>query len=231
MTAVQRYLQVSVTASQPPSLTVEYDWAYERWLASQVHFPEYSTATRYSYSTVPLQGRRSVPTDPDVTRYRNRTGRYSEDEQDPDSEASFLFRTVRVSCLVFPSTSGARVAVGPEVRETQDAIRKTWGRRCNSIHFFKEEGRSPLVKLPTTAKSAFGLLCESLRRIEGQEEAFDWLLVTTEKTFAMPENLRHYVAPLDPSQPVYLGHAMKFWNQVQCSTYRCRCTSSSKVYY
>ena len=38
MTAVQRYLQVSVTASLPPSLTVEYDWAYERWLASQVHY-------------------------------------------------------------------------------------------------------------------------------------------------------------------------------------------------
>ena len=54
MTAVQRYLQVSVTASQPPSLTVEYDWAYERWLASQVHFTEYSTATWWSYRTVPL---------------------------------------------------------------------------------------------------------------------------------------------------------------------------------
>lgn len=188
--------QVSVTASLPPSLTVEYDWAYERWLASQ--------------------GRRSVPTDPDVTRYKNRSSRYSEDEQDPDSEASFLYRTVRVSCLVFPSTSGARAAVGPDSRETQDAIRKTWGRRCNNIHFYEEgeEGRVPLVKLPTRAKSAFGLLCESLRRIEGQEEAFDWLLVTTEKTFAMPENLRHYVAPLDPGQKFYLGHAMKFWNQV-----------------
>lgn len=182
-----------VTVSDFP--TAQYDWAYERWLESL--------------------GKRRVDRDPDFGRYHNRTTRYSEDELDPESEAAFLYQEVRVFCLIFPTTAGARIAVTPGTSDGALTIRNTWGKRCNRVLFYNEKHEDPLVpiiKLPS--KSAFGLLCESLRRIMAEDEQFDWILVTTEDTFALPENLRHYVAPFNASRPYYLGHAMKFWNQV-----------------
>merc|ERR1712062_691366 len=91
----------------------------------------------------------------------------------------------------------------------------TWGKRCNKVFFYTAEEGKPLIPvIRTPSKSAFGLLCDSIRNIVEEEEEFHWLLVTTETTFALPENLRPYVAPLNSSKPYYLGHAMKFWNQV-----------------
>lgn len=182
----------SLDTELPPS---QYDFAYELWLQSQ--------------------GMRSEPKDPDKARYYNRTARYGEDQLDPESEAAFLYREIRVFCLVFPTTAGARIAVTPGTSDGALTIRNTWGKRCNRVFFFNEKHEDPIVpviKLPS--KSAFGLLCEAVRRIVGEGEEFDWLLVTTEDTFALPENLRHYVAPFNASQPHYLGHPMKFWNQV-----------------
>merc|ERR1712071_343307 len=75
-------------------------------------------------------------------------------------------------------------------------------------------GGRPVVRLPTKGKSAFGLLCDSVRTVVDSGEDFHWLLVTTETTFALPENLGHYVAPFNSSHPHYFGHAMTFWNQV-----------------
>ena len=71
---------------------------------------------------------------------------------------------------------------------------------------------APIRKL--RAKSSFSLLCQSLRDLISAGELTDWVLVTGDDTFVIPENLRYYVAPLNSSQPHYLGHAMKFWNQV-----------------
>ena len=67
------------------------------------------------------------------------------------------------------------------------------------------------MKLPS--KSSFGLLCKSLRRIFEADQNFSWILVTTDDTYALPEKLRYFVAPLNSSEPHYLGHAMKFWSQ------------------
>ena len=63
-----------------------YDWSYERWLEKQ--------------------GLTRGTSEPDLARYRNRSTRYSEDQLDPDSEAAFLFQSVKVFCLVFPTNAG-----------------------------------------------------------------------------------------------------------------------------
>ena len=47
-----------------------------------------------------------MASDPDLARYSNRSSRYSEDQLDPDSEAAFLFRSIKVFCLVFPTNAG-----------------------------------------------------------------------------------------------------------------------------
>jgi len=178
-----------------PSFLPHYNFAYERWLAGL--------------------GLETVARDPDVARYQNRSSRYSEDQLDPESEAAFLFNKIKVFCLVFPTNAGARIAVTPS--DYSSTINSTWGKRCNRLFLpqqqDKQEGR-PVVRLPTKGKSAFGLLCDSVRTVVDSGEDFHWLLVTTETTFALPENLRHYVAPFNSSHPHYLGHAMTFWNQV-----------------
>ena len=45
-----------------------------------------------------------------------------------------------------------------------------------------------------------------------RQDEIQWVFVTLEDTFALPENLRYYVATMDPQNHHYLGHAMKFWN-------------------
>lgn len=81
-----------------------------------------------------------------------------------------------------------------------------------------QDSEIPVVRLP--ARSAWGLLCRALLEVsEAGPDQPDWVLITTEDTFALPENLRYYVAPLNASEPHYLGHAMKFWSQVNSITY------------
>ena len=95
------------------------------------------------------------------------------------------------------------------------AVKDTWGKHCNRVFFFHRsynDTKVPVIKMPSG--SAFGVLCDSLRHVLETDESFDWILVTTEDTFALPENLRYYVAPFNASQPFYLGHAMTFWNIV-----------------
>jgi len=164
----------------------QYDWAYEKWLHSQ--------------------GQVSNQLDHDTSRYKDRLSNETsfEDKIDNKTEAFYLYNNVRVFCLVFPTNA-----------ENALIIKNTWGKHCNKIFFFNEKHNDSIVPVVRTpAKSSFELLCKSIHQIVDTEEVFDWLLVTTDDTFALPENLRYYVAPFNSSQPFYLGHAMKFWGQV-----------------
>eukprot|EP00092_Neocalanus_flemingeri_P018564 GFUD01020101.1.p1 GENE.GFUD01020101.1~~GFUD01020101.1.p1 ORF type:complete len:409 (-),score=83.53 GFUD01020101.1:296-1522(-) len=178
--------QADSAAYHTPVPLVQYDWAYERWLYSQ--------------------GLLSRQEDPDTSRYRDRLSNDTsfEDNLDNTTEAFYLYSNVVVFCMVFPTNADSALT-----------IRNTWGKHCNKIFFFNQKDNDsivPVVRVP--AKSAFDLLCKSVHQIVATGEVFDWLLVTTEDTFALPENLRYYVAPLNSSQPHYLGHAMKFWSQI-----------------
>ena len=164
----------------------KYDWAYERWLYGQ--------------------GMVSRHRDPDVGRYKDRFRNESvfEDRIDPLTEAGYLYDKVNVHCLVLPSSI-----------DSAKSIKNTWGEHCNKLSFFSEkleDESATIKKLPS--KSSFGLLCKSFHEILKNDEDFDWILVTTDDTYAIPENLRYFVAPFNSSQSYYLGHAMKFWSQV-----------------
>ena len=182
-----RLYQASTDQFGDTDPVAEYDWAYEKWLYSAGYFSE--------------------PRDPDIARYGGRSKNDSsfEDTIDPESEAYFLYDRVNVHCLVLPLSV-----------DTASSIKSTWGRHCNSLSFYSDkfqvqDDEAPVTKIPS--KSSFGLLCKSLRRIFETDKNLTWILVTTDDTYALPENLRYFVAPLNSSQPHYLGHAMKFWSQ------------------
>ncbi len=64
-------------------------------------------------------------------------------------------------------------------------------------------------------RSSFDLLCRSLHKIRDDLPTdLQWLLVASDNTFVLVENLRFFVAPLSASDLHYLGHAMTFWAQV-----------------
>ena len=104
----------------------------------------------------------------------------------------------------------ARIAVTPDSKDSAKAIKETWGKRCNRIFFHTADEAKPLIPIVRTpSKSAFGLLCESIRNIANDGEDFDWLLVTTESTFALPENLRRVTTSHINNQHVwYAMHTM-----------------------
>lgn len=94
-------------------------------------------------------------------------------------------------------------------------INDTYGKHCNHLRLFHQTYENkdfPVAKIKT--KSAFGLLCKSLLSIDEEKLDFDWIMIATEDTFVIPENLRYFVAPMNSSIPYYLGHAMRFWSQV-----------------
>jgi len=164
-----------------------YDYAYESWLHGQ--------------------GVRSVGTDPDKGRYKNRhfNQTFTEDSLDPATEAFYLYEKIPVFCVV----------IDPATADSALAVKNTWGKHCNRQFFFhRKENDSivPVIKVPS--KSAFAVLCDSLRQIVSEDSNFEWILFASDDTFVLPENLRYYVAPFDSSQPFYLGHAMKFWNVI-----------------
>jgi len=148
------------------------------------------------------KGLYSTNIDPDLNRYKDKNGTDIEAPVKDYTEAGFLYDTVKVLCLVFPGT-----------RDGAATVNRTWGQHCNHMRFYHQTLKDPTIPIRKLASgSSFGLLCSSL--LEVTDIDYDWVVVATEDTFVLPENLRYYVSPLNSSDPHYLGHAMRFWNVV-----------------
>ncbi|KAK8782851.1 hypothetical protein V5799_015809 [Amblyomma americanum] len=109
------------------------------------------------------------------------------------NEAHVLYERVPVLCLIHAtSTQQARAALN------------TWSRRCNRAVFFGTFS-DPYVPIERVSDS-----CSLLRRVvRAHGGSFRWLLLVDDETFAVVENLRFYVAPLNASAVHYLGHPVR----------------------
>lgn len=187
----------------------KYDYAYEKWLYSS-----FDEAQSYAL-------------DPDLRRYTsnetnvhprlsNISSNFVQDVDqylkeksvlDPRSEAYFLYKTINVICIVFPKDL-----------DWASAVHSTWGQHCNELRFFSHEVLNVSVNIELLkATSDFSLICQSLQTVfKDYETEYDnfWVMIATQDTYVLIENLRFYVAPLNQSGSYYLGHAMKFWNSV-----------------
>ncbi|XP_054168633.1 glycoprotein-N-acetylgalactosamine 3-beta-galactosyltransferase 1-like [Oppia nitens] len=116
-------------------------------------------------------------------------------------ESEYLFKKVRVLCLVLSKS-----------RKGSQAVRLTWANHCNDVIFFGSfsDHKIPVMKYPPT--SSHSSFCYSFittwHQFCGQ---FDWLLIAYDDTYAVIENLRQYVAPLNSSHVYYLGRAVKHY--------------------
>lgn len=128
-----------------------------------------------------------------------------------ETEATWLANRTRVLCLVLiGSRSRAR------------ALNNTWTRHCNRVLFYgKLRSDSlkaiPYVRLTDTEDDdllSTGFFCQAFVDLINRTAAedFDWLLVTTDRTYAVVENLRHLVAPLNPRRDrYYLGRPVQHY--------------------
>lgn len=117
------------------------------------------------------------------------------------STAQYLYDRVRISCVVFSSKQRqARAVVG------------TWGRHCNSLSFVADfDDKYVPVDLRTSLEDPH-IVCKTLHRLVEHDfvaNANQWLFLTDDTTFAVVENLRYLVAPLNTSDVYYLGHAVR----------------------
>ncbi|XP_075527453.1 glycoprotein-N-acetylgalactosamine 3-beta-galactosyltransferase 1-like [Dermacentor variabilis] len=144
------------------------------------------------------------------------------------SEARLLYERVPVLCLV-------RATSAQQAR----SVLNTWSRRCNRAVFFG--GLSdPHVPVERVSGGACALFTRVVAKHSG---SFRWLLLVDDEAFAVVENLRFYVAPLNASDIHYLGHPVRwgsaFYNAlaagvalsegaVQALRHRCRAAASSE---
>lgn len=128
---------------------------------------------------------------------------FANDDKNSDFilESEYLFSKVRVLCLVLTKS-----------RKRAHAVRLTWANHCNEVVFFGpySDHKIPVMKYPaSTSHSSF---CHSFLQMWSQySQRFDWLLIASDQSYAIVENLRHYVAPLNASSLYYLGRAVKHY--------------------
>lgn len=116
------------------------------------------------------------------------------------STAQYLYDRTLISCVVLSSRQRqARAVVG------------TWGRHCNSLSFVADfDDKYVPVDLRTSLQDPH-IVCKTLHKLVARHfvaNANQWLFLTDDKTFAVIENLRYLVAPLNTSDLYYLGHAI-----------------------
>lgn len=116
-------------------------------------------------------------------------------------ESEYLYNKVKVLCLILcKSRKGAL------------AVKVTWAKHCNHVIFFGPfvDHKIPVIKYPPS--SSHCSFCHSfIKAWHKYSNQFDWLFIAYDETYAIIENLRHYVAPLNASNPFYFGRAVKHY--------------------
>jgi len=114
-----------------------------------------------------------------------------------------VMKNTRILCLV---------ATQPKQHKTKAlAVKQTWGKRCDILHFVSSEDDPSLPAIGTKCEidDHPHLWCKIKQGFEyvineyvGQ---FDWIYKADDDTFAIIENLRHLVSDYDPNHPIWFG--------------------------
>lgn len=120
------------------------------------------------------------------------------------TEAEFLHDKVKVLCLIL-STSRSR----------SKALNQTWTQHCNRVVFYGKytEKKIPVIKMNLSDDTIFSSksFCKIFDNFLRRKFQFDWLLISSDKTYALVDNLRHYVAPFDANETWYLGRPVQHY--------------------
>ena len=118
------------------------------------------------------------------------------------SVAKKLFKDVRILCWILTSPK--------TIKLKGQAIKDTWGRRCNKLIFMSSEDDPsyPAVNLGVPegrenlwlkTKAAYKYVYKHHRNDA------DWFLKADDDTFAVIENMRHFLSRFNPDEPHFIG--------------------------
>lgn len=126
----------------------------------------------------------------------------SKDElkQFSDSRVKELTNQVRVSCVIM---------VQPKIIVYWATALDTWSKHCDRAVFYTSEQSKALEAVDLNEKDDWARLRKALKHAYENAGDLRWFFIAQPTTFAIIENLKYLVLAKDPSEPFYLGNAMK----------------------
>lgn len=85
----------------------------------------------------------------------------------------------------------------------------TWSKHCDRAVFYTSESSKALEAIDLQEKDDWARLRKALKHAYENAGNLRWFFVAQATTFAIIENLKYLVLTKDPSEPFYLGNAMK----------------------
>ncbi|XP_028272549.1 C1GALT1-specific chaperone 1 [Parambassis ranga] len=85
----------------------------------------------------------------------------------------------------------------------------TWSKHCDKPVFYTSEASKALEAVDLNEKDDWARLRKALKHAYENAGDLQWFFVAQPTTFAIIENLKYLVLTKNPSEPFYLGNAMK----------------------
>ncbi|XP_070769689.1 C1GALT1-specific chaperone 1 [Enoplosus armatus] len=117
-----------------------------------------------------------------------------------DDQVQELSNQVRVSCIIM---------VQPKILVYWATVVDTWSKHCDKAVFYTSESSKALDAIDLNEKDDWARLRKALKHAYENAGDLRWFFVAQPTTFAIIENLKYLVLTKDPSEPFYLGNAMK----------------------
>ncbi|XP_074530344.1 C1GALT1-specific chaperone 1 [Halichoeres trimaculatus] len=121
-------------------------------------------------------------------------------QQFSDSRMKELTNQVRVSCVIM---------VQPKIIVYWATALDTWSKHCDKAVFYTSEQSKALEAVDLNEKDEWTRLRKALKHAYENAGDLRWFFIAQATTFAIIENLKYLVLAKDPSEPFYLGNAMK----------------------
>lgn len=116
------------------------------------------------------------------------------------SQVQDLSSHVRVYCIIM---------VQPRIIVYWATAVDTWSKHCDKAAFYSSESSKALESIDLDEKDDWTRLRKALKHAYENAGDLRWFFVAQPTTFAIIENLKYLVLTKDPSEPFYLGNAMK----------------------
>ncbi|XP_071772267.1 C1GALT1-specific chaperone 1 [Centroberyx gerrardi] len=117
-----------------------------------------------------------------------------------ETQMEELSQQVQVYCLIM---------VQPKVLVYWATAKDTWSKHCDQAVFYSSESSKALEAVDLKEKDDWARLRKALKHAYDNAGDLRWFFVARPTTFAIIENLKYLVLTKDPSEPFYIGHAMK----------------------
>lgn len=111
-----------------------------------------------------------------------------------------LIQQVQVYCLIM---------VQPKVLLYWATVKDTWSKHCDKAAFYTSEASKALEAIDLKEPNEWTRIRKALKHAYDNAGDLRWFFIARPTTFAIIENLKYLVLAKDPSEPFYIGHAMK----------------------